>query len=43
MVAFEIAAPDSGELTIAVLATPGTCRDSVGGDLQLRPLESWAR
>ncbi|MEE8451129.1 MAG: heparinase II/III family protein, partial [Thermoguttaceae bacterium] len=39
MVAFEVIAPESGELTLAVLATPGTARDSGGRELELRPLE----
>jgi hypothetical protein len=30
MVAFEAVAPASGELTLAVLATPGSCEASVG-------------
>jgi len=43
MVAFEAVAPQSGELTIAVLATPGSSTESAGPNLQLRPLESWGR
>jgi hypothetical protein len=41
MVAFEATAPASGELTLAVLARPGSCRDSAKTRLKLRPLESW--
>jgi hypothetical protein len=43
MVAFEALAPASGELTLAVLATPGTCTDSVRAKLELRPFDSWRR
>jgi hypothetical protein len=43
MVSFEAVAPESGELTLAVLATPGTCTDSRHGRLELRALESWSR
>ena len=43
MVAFESVAPQSGELTIAVLATPGSSTDSEKRNLQVRPLESWGR
>jgi hypothetical protein len=43
MVAFESLAPASGELTLAVLATPGTCTESLSGRLELRPLETWNR
>ena len=40
-VAFEAIAPQSGRLTLAVLATPGTCSRSVRGELELRGLERW--
>ena len=40
MVAFEAVAPDSGELTLAVLATPGSS-DSDKRAFDLRPLENW--
>ncbi|MHC4399515.1 MAG: heparinase II/III domain-containing protein [Planctomycetota bacterium] len=43
MVAFECVAPPSDEVTIAVLATPGTCANPVKGGLEVRPLESWDR
>jgi hypothetical protein len=41
MVAFEAVAPESGELRLAVLATPGSCSHGVKDTLELRPLESW--
>jgi hypothetical protein len=41
MVAFECRAPASGELTFAVLATPGSCKRSRKDDLEVRPLETW--
>ncbi len=41
MVAFEVAAPESGELTLAVLATPDPGPDSAGRKLELRPLQNW--
>ena len=41
MVAFEAIAPESGQITLAVLATPGSCADSVNREFELRPLESW--
>ena len=37
------AAPATGELTLAVLATPGSCTESRQGRLEIRPLESWSR
>ena len=40
MVAFEAVAPPSGELTLAVLATPGSCAESSAG-CELRPLKQW--
>jgi hypothetical protein len=43
MVALEAVAPASGELTIAVLATPGSCHESVKPKLELQPLEGWRR
>jgi hypothetical protein len=43
MVAFEAVAPDSGILTFAVLATPGTSTDSVRESLNIQPLASWGR
>ena len=41
MLAFELTAPASGELTLAVLATPGSCRTSLKSSLTLRPLLEW--
>lgn len=41
MVAIEARAPQSGELTIAVLATPGTCDDSAANNLRIAHLDSW--
>ena len=41
MVAFEAIAPASGQMTLAVIATPGTCKDSVTSRLELRPLQEW--
>ena len=41
MLAFEVTAPASSELTLAVLATPGSCRDSLKSRLTLRPLLDW--
>jgi hypothetical protein len=43
MIAFEAVAPASGELTLAVLATPGICPQSVKDRLELRPLDAWDR
>jgi len=43
MVAFEATAPDSGELTLAVLAQPGSDTDSAKPEVKLRPLEDWGR
>lgn len=42
-VAFETIAPASEKITIAVLLTPGTCKDSVARTLSIRPLETWRR
>jgi hypothetical protein len=41
MVAFEAVAPQSGELTLGVLATPGSCTESMKDRLSTRPLEVW--
>jgi len=41
MVAFETVAPPDGRLTLAVLATPGSCTDPAKGKSNLRPLEDW--
>lgn len=43
MVAFEAVAPTSGTLTLAVLAAPGTCTDSVQGKLDVRRLATWGQ
>ena len=43
MIAFESVAPDSGELNLSVLATPGTCADSLKSQLAFRSLEDWGR
>lgn len=43
MVAFESTAPASGQLTIAVLFTPGSCESSVSGTLKVNPLGTWGR
>ena len=43
MVAFECAAPQSGDLSFTVLATPGSCSDSVAGELKTVPLEQWGK
>jgi hypothetical protein len=43
MLAFEVEAPASGELTLAVLATPGSCAESMRSQLSLRPLIEWGR
>ncbi len=42
MVAFETRAPNSGQLTIAVVATPGTCRTPISTQLKVEPLERWS-
>lgn len=41
MVAFEATAPESGELTLVVAATPGSCSDAVASKLPIVPLDSW--
>jgi len=43
MIAMEAVAPESGELVLAVLATPGEDADSTGRQIKLRPLEAWSR
>ena len=43
MVAFESVAPASGELILAVLATPGSRKESAQPKLKLQPLEDWRR
>ena len=41
MAGFNAMAPASGNLTFAVLVTPGSCRQSVMNTLRLRPLTNW--
>jgi len=41
MVAFEAVASESGALTLAVLAQPGSTAGSKQAKLQLVPLEKW--
>jgi hypothetical protein len=41
MIAFEAVAPDSGELTLAVLAEPGAERKSPVTTFKFVPLENW--
>lgn len=41
MVAFEAVAPESGTLTLAVVATPGSCKESVAEVLKPQPLIEW--
>jgi hypothetical protein len=43
MIAFESVVPESGDLTLAVLATPGSCASSTRDQLQLQPLDNWRR
>jgi hypothetical protein len=43
MISFEARAPKSGQLTLAVLATPGTCRKPSGDKWKIEPLENWSR
>jgi hypothetical protein len=43
MVAFETRAPKSGQLTLAVVATPGTCRAPLALKAKIEPLEDWGR
>ncbi len=43
MVALEVVAPESGELTLAVLATPGSAADPARRKLELRRLKDWGR
>jgi hypothetical protein len=42
MVAFETRAPESGQLTLVVVATPGTCHAPVKSKIKIEPLESWS-
>jgi len=43
MVFFETPAPESGKLTLAVVATPGTCNSPVAKKIRIVPLENWGR
>ena len=43
MITFEARAPQSGELTLAVVATPGTCRKPIAAKAKLEPFEDWGR
>jgi hypothetical protein len=41
MVSLEATAPESGDLSLAVVATPGTCDEPVASHLPLAPLTDW--
>jgi hypothetical protein len=41
MVAFEAVASDSGELALAVIATPGSCEKSTADTFKFEPLKKW--
>jgi hypothetical protein len=43
MVVFEASPNAAGELTLAVLATPGSCQRSSASGRNLRPLADWGR
>jgi hypothetical protein len=43
MLAFELTAPDSGDLTLTVLASPGSCAESMKPGLAVRPLDHWGQ
>lgn len=42
-IGFEAVAPVSGELTLAVLATPGSCKESRRSSLRVTSLDRWDR
>lgn len=42
MIAFDAVAPESGKLTLAVIATPGSCESPVADALKLQPLQNWS-
>jgi hypothetical protein len=42
MISFESRAPESGQLTLAVLATPGSCKKPGGDKRNLDALENWS-
>ncbi|RIK81660.1 MAG: heparinase [Planctomycetota bacterium] len=41
MAAFVTEAPQSGRLSISVVATPGSCRDPLAGGEEITPLDKW--
>ncbi len=41
MIAFEATAPESGKLTLAVVATPGTSTNPQAASLKIQPLDDW--
>jgi hypothetical protein len=43
MITFEALAPASGEVTLVVVATPGTCRTPVANSRPIVPLTEWSR
>jgi hypothetical protein len=43
MISFEARAPESGQLTLAVLATPGSCKNPSDSTPKTEPLETWRR
>ncbi len=43
MVAFQCPAPAAGDLTLTVLATPGSCTQSVAPELTVTPLGQWGQ
>ncbi len=43
MVALNETAPEDGNLTITVLLTPGSCKESVREELEVKPLKSWGK
>ncbi len=42
MVMFEATAPTSGKLTLAVVATPGSCSQPTAAALKLQSLKDWS-
>ncbi len=43
MIVFEAVASETGDVTLAVLATPGSCSESVRARLKLRSFNEWVR
>jgi Heparinase II/III-like protein len=43
MITFETSAPKSGRVTLAVVATPGTCGFPIASKANIEPLETWGR